>query len=383
MENLTEKEQTIFNYLSIIRSAESLFTLEAEELAIMKRILVEVLSFLVDESNTKSYNAATMIQIYQILLEADQKLKFSQLFESNALSIVAHYNLASCYQKSSEVKNAISHITDAIIEYELFLKTFCKAAESQSFLLLKKRFVCVYLQTAALYSHAKNHTKALKIITTGIQQIAVCLTDFRHFSAQYKLPHYDAIIEDLLQTVDAALKPFTPDQTLRKKLSSAQCNPLIHSPENNKKLLTSAIEGTGKHAFKLSSQWLEYFSIQNVMSASFIPIELFEASTPQLQQMNDIIIELVLYVSISHFALATEKRYLGISECQYADHKIEDGYGKKFLTALQNEKALLSNSNYVERYPNQRVLPHQGHRNLVDVPQRHLHFELLRVPVQE
>lgn len=380
---MTEREQKVFNYLSFVQSAESLFTLESDELDLMKRILLEILDFLNGESTAKAQNASTVVQIYQIILDADQRLKFSQLFESNALSIVCHYNIASSYQRLHEIKNSISHITDAIIEYELFLKTFCKSADSHSLILLKKRFICVYLQTAALYSHAKNHNKALKIITTAVNQLTVCLADFRHFATALKLSHYEPIVDELTQALDSALKPFSPDQTLRKKLNSAQANVLIHSPENNRKLFMSALESSRKSGFKLSSQWLEYFSIQNVMTASFISMSLFEPSAPQLQHMNDIIIELILYVSISYFALATEKRYLGISECQYSDHKMEDGYGKKFLTALQNEKALLSNNNYVERWADQRVLPHEGHRDPVGLSQRHVHPQLLRVAVQE
>ena len=101
--------------------------------------------------------------------------------------------------------------------------------------------------------------------------------------------------------------------------------------------------------FKLRSPWLQHFSIQNVMSANCISIRLFEAIRIELKDINDILIELILYLSIGLFSLATEKRYVAIAECDYSDHKIEDGYGRSFLTALQNERKLIRNQNFIER----------------------------------
>lgn len=348
-DNLSEKEQKIFNYLSIIRSAESLFTLESEDLSIMKKIVIEVLNFLTEDTRSEGYSIATSIQIYQILIEADQKLKFSQLFESNSLSIVVQYNLASCHQKSNEIKEALVHITDSIIDYELFSKSFGKNALSENFLKLKKRFVCVYLQTAALYSHVKNHQKALKIIKTGIEQLLICLKDSRKLIEKYNLLHLLPIIEGLLEETENSIKPSSPDQTFKKKTSSQKFNSFLNLSENQKKLTSFSLVDKSNANFKLSSQWLEYFSIQNVMSASSLSIELFKPEVLPAETMNDTIIELILYISICFFAIATEKRYLGISECGYKDHRIEDGYGKKFLNALQNEKSLLLNQNYIER----------------------------------
>ena len=67
MDVLSQKEQTIFNYLSIIKSAESLFTLDEQELSTMKKIILEVLEFLLNVTAPKGQNEATSIQIYQIL----------------------------------------------------------------------------------------------------------------------------------------------------------------------------------------------------------------------------------------------------------------------------------------------------------------------------
>ena len=356
MNFLNEKEEKIFSYLSLIKSAESLFTLERDELETMKFIVTAVLDFLVDEKNQKSCSESTSIQIYQILIEADQRLKFSQLFESNAMSIIVHFNLASCYQKSTDVKNALSHMTHSIIDFELFIRSFSKEENPDNFLLLKKRFVCVYLQTAALYSHLKNHQKALKVITTGFQQVLLCLSDFEQLACKFQLSHYQSIIDDLRDAIQTTNKPFSVETTLKKKLNESKFNFLIHNSKKGQTNLSCFLENSNQPKFKLSSKLLEYFSIQNVMSATNISLNLFENGTLQLHELNDIMIELVLYVSISYFAIATEKRYIGISECQYSDHKIEDGYGKKFLTSLQNEKSLLLNQNYIERLNKQRVL---------------------------
>lgn len=349
MDKMGEREQRIIRHISIISTTESLFTLEADERSALQRVLLEVLDFLLSESTAKGHSLAVLVEIYEMLLQADQRLKFSMLFESNALSVVIHYNLGACFHQMGQIKPAIAYLSDAIMDYELFLKAFCRTADSADFVLLKKRFVCVYLQTAALFSCAKNNARALKIVLSAMTQLTCCLKDFKSFAVRYRLSHYEPIVDELIETVEEALKPPGPEETVRKNVKKAQCKALIHSPETNRKAFANVLENSRNSDFKLSSHWLEYFSIQNVTSGAFIPLSLLEATQPTASQMNDLLIELVLYASISYFALATEKRQIGISECQYSDHKIEDGYGKKFLKALQNEKALLLNSNYLER----------------------------------
>lgn len=344
----TSQEMNIAIYLKHIEGLKEPVAAEGEN-TLLVYMLGQILDFLAAEDTLEKHTRDTVIQIYRKILAANERCSVFAAFEPHTMEFLVHYNLACCFHKTADVKQTLEEIIDAVIHYDAFLADLAARQDPRSLFALKKRFIRVYLQAAALFSFIEDYPQAIKIGYTAIHHLRQVITDFRRIVHGLSIQQYDAVIDDLEATLLETASHPKPEATERKKLSSTKLPVYAQALDGQKMHCSVSTAASSSSNFKLSPKLLEFISVKNVVSASFISRSLFEDTVLPPNEVSDALIELILLTGVCFFTLANEKRYLGMAECRQPRPKADAGYGKRFLDELNAERALLANPSYVER----------------------------------
>lgn len=334
-DELTENERQIFDVLSVLKEQKSLYGLEEAEREEFRRLVTRMLENLDQFLHALPHDFALLIQIYNILNETNRRLRFSQLFPNAFIDVLLPYNLAFLYQKSNDPQNALLNLTLAVVELEAMVRSNASALALR---LLLGQF---YLQTTALYSQLKQHSRALRLASQALGQVVDSVRMLPQTYGDATLPHVTS------QLVEHAERIVSASANLEKTVGRAPFNAFkflnwTHNPENQHKYLPSA---PNDHK-KLHAEWLECYAIADMMLLSMLTID---AGT-KIPDVETTLIRLVNLIAVACFALATEKRILGTQE-------VQSGLGEEIPTTknkstrvgeMRRNFDLRQNQNYLE-----------------------------------